>query len=819
MLDTLGHDLRYSLRQLRRRPGFTAVALLTLALGIGASVAIFGSVYAVLLRPLPFQNAGRTYVLWNAYGGGGPSRAVLSPAEFADYGERLASADAIAAMRDTRLNLTGSGEPRQVVGLMASPDLFGLLGVRPALGRDFTRADGATSGSGPAGAGSVAILSHALWAERFGSDPSVVGRSLQLDGRTVTVVGVMPAGVRFPEAPSFQLSAAPDLWLPMDWKARRSESRGDQYLDVVVRAKPGAGPAALAADVARVGRSFQQRFPDRYGPRVHWQPEAVPLRDQIVGDVRPALLLLLGAVGLVLLIACANVAALQMARAVDREPEVALRAALGAGAGRIARQLLTESGVLAAAGSLTAIPVALWALRAIAAFGPADVPGLREARLGLPELAFAVVVCGLTSLLTGVVPALRAGRTDLRGILDRRGRGTTAPGLVRGGLAMGEVTLAVVLLVAAGLLFRSLGQLRSVDPGFRAPGVLTFRLAAPANRYGTRADQATLFDRILSRLRALPGVTAAAAVDPLPLSGQGWSGSFVVAGRPVPPGEPGPHAELSRVTPGYLSAMGIPLVSGRDLARSDGPDAQEAVLVDRELAERYWPGRSALGERIAFDDDSDTPTFTVVGVVGHVRRAGPADPGEPQIYIPFRQHPFSRMSVVVRTTGDPRRLEPAVRSAVHDVDPDLPVSNLVPLRELERAATAQPRFDLWLVAAFSVAGLLLAALGIYGVMASVVAARRREVGVRLALGARPADELGRVFVHAARLAGPGLVAGLVLAAALSRLARSLLFEVSPGDPLIYLAAAGIVLTAAALAVWIPARRATRVDPISVLREA
>ncbi len=811
------NDVKLALRKLRRSPGFTLVAVLTLAVGIGATVAIFGSVYAVLLRPLPFEHAGRTYVLWNSYGSA-PQYAhfSISPAEFADDRDRLRSVDALAAMRATRLNLTGGGEPRQLVGLETSPDLFRLLGVRPALGRDFGPGD-ADAGSGAPAPG-VAILSHALWAERFGSDRRVIGRTIHLDGRAVTVVGVMPRGVRFPEAPSFQLQGAPDLWLPVDWAARRGQPRGNQYLDVVARVKPGLGRDALDADLSRLADDFRQRFPDRYGQAVGWHPLAVSLRDQAVGDVRPALLLLLGAVGLVLLIACANVAALQLARAVDRRPELALRAALGARSGRLARQLLVESAVLAVLGVAAALPVAAWGLRAVAAWGPQDVPGLRNAGLSLPVLLFATGICVASALLAGSAPALGARRTDLRSVLGRRGRSAIGPGAGRTVLAAAEVGLAVVLLVGAGLLFRSLQRLGSVDLGVRPPGVLAFRLSAPETRYAEPAEQADLYDRVLARLRALPGVRAAAAVDPLPLGGGDWSGSFVIPGRPVPPGQPGPHAEISRVTPDALEALGIPLLAGRDLRGTDGPDVGRVALVDRRLADRYWPGRSAVGQRLAFDDGPDAPAYTVVGVVGHVHRGGPEDVGEPQIYIDFDQRPFYRMSVVVRTEGDPRRLEPAVRSAVRDVDPDLPVADLMPMTALERAATARQRFDLWLVGAFSVAGLLLAAVGIYGVIASMVAARRREMGVRIAMGARPAQVLGRVFVRAGRMVAPGVVGGLAASAVLARLARGLLFQVSPADPTIYLAASTVVASVLVLAVVLPARRAMRTDPMTVLRE-
>ncbi|HKK08064.1 MAG TPA: FtsX-like permease family protein, partial [Gemmatimonadota bacterium] len=599
---------------------------------------------------------------------------------------------------------------------------------------------------------------------------------------------------------------------------RRGESRGDQYLDVVARLKPGRGADALQADLARAGRSFRERFPDRYGEAVGWSPLAVALRDQVVGDVRPALLLLLGAVGLVLLIACANVAALQLARALDRRPEIALRAALGARSGRIARQLLAESAVLAVLGVAAALPVAAWGLRAVAAWGPRDVPGLRAAGLSFPVLLFATGVCVASALLAGAAPALGARRTDLRSVLGRRGGSAVGPGAGRALLGGTEVGLAVVLLVGAGLLFRSLEKLRSVDLGVRPRGALTFRLSAPESRYPEPADQADLYDRVLARMRALPGVRAAAAVDPLPLAGEGWSGSFYVKGRPVPPGQPGPHAEISRVTPGTLDALGIPLLSGRGFRATDPPDGGRVALVDRRLADRYWPGRDAVGRRIAFDDGADAPAYTVVGVVGHVRRAGPEDAGEPQVYIDFDQRPFSRMSVVVRTDGDPRRLEPAVRSAVSEVDPDLPVSDLMPMTQLERAATARQRFDLWLVGAFSAAGLLLAAVGIYGVIASMVAARRREMGLRLAMGARPIQVLGRVFARAGRVVAPGLAAGLALSAVLARLARGLLFQVSPADPIVYLGAAGVVAAVLVVAVALPARRAMRVDPMTVLRE-
>ncbi len=815
----LRHELRqdagFALRLLRNNPLFTTIALITLAVGVGANTAIFSVVKAVLLQALPYRHAERAVVIWNSYEQAGLEHAAIAPAEFADFLEQRRAFDGMAAVSRQPMNLIGEGEPEQLMGYAVSPNLFDLLGTRPQLGRGFSAEDGKE------GAEKVVLLSHGLWRRRFGGDPAVVGRVINAGGRPRTVIGVMPAGVRFPDAPLDFLNQRGELWVPYSWEQARAEDRGDQYLGVIARLRPGTGIEQARADLDAIAARFRRQFPDRYAGSFRWRLVAVPLRDQMVGDVRPALLILLGAVALVLLIACVNVANLLLTRGAVRQRELAMRGALGAGRGRLVRQLLTESTLLSLAGGALGVLLAWWGVRVLVRLDPGDIPRLDGVRIDGAVLAFSLGVSALTGLVFGLAPALRQSRFDLRGALQSGGRGTTGDRRhrrFRNALVMAEVAMAFVVLVQAGLLVRSFAALQRVDPGFHGEGVLSMRISLPRSKYDS-PEKLTAFHRDLqSRVATIPGVRQASAVYPVPMSGEGWSGSFIVEGQPVPPGQPEPHAEYAVAMPGYFRTMGIGLRAGREFTGHDDAGAPEVVIVDELLARRYWPGRPAVGKRINVIGRDEGVWATVVGVAAHVRNAGPQEEGEPQIYLPYLQRPQGPLFVVARAAGEPAALAPALRRAVRAVDPDQPIADLQTMRQRMDAAVARQRFNMLLLSLFAAVALVLAVVGLYGMMAGLVSQRVNEIGIRLALGGRPLDALRLILGEGVLIVLAGLIVGLAGAAALSRMVAGLLFSTAATDPLTYGAIAALVMLVALAASYVPARRATRIDPLAALRD-
>ena len=801
-MESFIHDVRYSLRRLRQAPGFALVAVATLALGIGANAAIFSAVNAVLLRPLPYSEADRLVVVNQVWKG---KPVVVSPQNFLDFERDAKSFDALAVFDTDGATLTGRGEPVQLATAETSATLFDVLRVAPALGRGFR------AGENEPGQNRVVVLSQGLWRERFGSDPAAVGQDLILDGVPHTIVGVAPASFDFPRGRS--------LWRPLSYDTMfRTQSRGAWYLSAIGRLRAGTSTESARAEAATLGARLAAAYPDAnegVGLTVR------RLHEAMVGKVRTPLLVLLGAVGLVLLIACANVANLILSRTAGRQGELAVRSAMGAGRGRLVRQLVTEASVLGALGAAAGLMVAAWGGDLILALQPRDVPRLDEIRLDRVVVAFTVACASLTTVVFGSIPALVATRRSSAVALREGGRGLLSGrgGRVRRGLAVGEMALAVTLLAGAGLLLRSFSQLSQVDPGFQSDSALVFRLSLPASRYPEGPARVLFQGRVLEALGAIPGAQSAAATMGVPLRGFGFNFSFTVDGRSdVPPAQQ-PLLETRVVTASYFRTLGIPVVKGRGFAETDDASAPNVVVISREAARRHFPGEDPIGQRIrlGWGPPTDGAGGTVVGVVGNVKESGLDEEHLAEIYIPYAQKPVKGMDVVLRTSVPPLSLATAVRSVVHDLDPDLPVARLETLSQIVAVSIAQPRFYTTLLTAFAGTALFLAALGLFGVISVGVSQRTREIGVRMALGARTEDVLRLVLREAATLALVGIAVGLVLALALSRALGTLLFDVSPTDPLTFAAAPLVLLLTALVAASLPARRAAHVDPIEALR--
>jgi predicted permease len=806
----LGHDLRFAARVLRRQPGFTAVVLVTLMLGIGANTAIFTVVDAALLRPLPYHAPERLVHLWETRRGDPADRTEASYPDFLDWRSQAKTFAAIEGYDETNLTVAADvGEPLMLDGVRVTPGFFTMLGVRPILGRAFVPGD-ATADGAP-----VVVLSHAYWQQRLGGDPHVVGRSLTLDRRRYSIVGVLPASFHFAPVDDAE------FWLPLETTSPRITQRYNHWLNVVARLAPGVTPAAAQADLSVVMRRLAAQYHETNAGR---GAAVIPLRDEIIGPVRTTLLVLFGAVGCVLLVACVNVAGLMLVRSAARGREIAVRSAVGADRGRIVRQLLAESALLALAGGVLGAATAQLGVRSILAVLPPEVtsgmPYLQNLRVDGVVLSYAAALALVAGLLSGLAPALVVSRPSVTELLRRGGRGGsggTRP-RVRGALVTAQIALTMVLLVAAGLMTRSLTELLRVDAGFEADHVLTARIALSGAAYEASERQQQFFETLVQRVRALPGVRAAGAVRNLPLAG-GGTNTFRVEGRPEPDPASRPEATMRGVAGDYFRAMGIRLVTGRVFTSSDGANTQPVLLVSAGLARRLFddPTR-AVGQRLRFYAFPES-AWTVVGVVGDVR-TGPLDASAPPtIYYTHLQGAENRMSIVARTTGDPTALASSLRRAAQSLDPSIAVYDV---RTMEQQVARSPavfarRLPLRLVGAFAVAALALAVIGIYGLIAYTVAHRTQELGIRIALGAGRANILALVVREGAVLAALGVTVGLVVALWATRLLGSLLYGVGAADPPTYVAVATILGAVALAASYVPARRAARVDPMVALR--
>jgi putative ABC transport system permease protein len=810
MLGDFGQDIRYGLRVLWKNPGFTAVAVVALALGIGANSAIFSVVNAVLLRPLPYKDPDRLVMVWEENSKSGYPKDTPAAANFVDWRDQNQVFEGMAAVAEQDFNLTGSGEPVRLTGRRVSAELFPLLGVAPHAGRTFGPEEDRP------GAGKVVVLSHGLWQRRFGADRTLIGRTLNLNGEPHTVVGVMPAHFRFP-------TRSDELWVPIAFTPEQAANRGRHYLEVVARLKQGVTVERAQAEMSTIAARLQQQHPEQntgLGAAVE------PMHEHLVGDIRPALLVLLGAVGFVLLVACANVANLLLARAATRQKEIAVRTALGASRLRLIRQFLTESVLLAALGGVLGLLLAVWGVSLLGAFVPDDISQVKDIGVDARVLGFTLVVSLLTGLVFGLAPATQASNFNLNETLKEGGRDSSSGSRgkrIRGLLVVTEVAVSLVLLIGAGLLINSFLRLRSVDPGFKVDNLLTMSVVLPRERYPNFERRTSFYTDLLARVQSLPGVRSAAVTSWIPLAAtQGDSIGVSAEGHPDPlPGQgKRPSVATRVVSPQYFRTMGIQLLGGREFEEGrDRTDSPVVVLVSEAFARRFWPNESAVGKRVNPGDPNDPADwYEVVGVVRDVRQFELAAEPKPQMYFTYTQAGvFLPRHLVVSTDADPLAVAGAVRSAVWEVDREQPVSDISTMREVLSESLARERFSMMLLGVFAALALLLAAVGLYGVMSYTVAQRTREIGLRMALGAQRGDVLRLVVGQGLKLVLAGVALGLVAAVALTRLMKSLLYGVSATDPATLVTISLVLVAVAVVASYIPARRATRVDPLTALR--
>jgi putative ABC transport system permease protein len=803
-METLLQDLRYSIRMLLKKPSFTAIAILALAIGIGANTAIFSVVNAILLRPLPYKNFERISMIWMDNPKLGVSEDWHSYPNYVDFKEQNQVYEDMAAFNTRSFNLTGAGDPVRILGVWNSASLFSVLGVEPALGQVFTEAEEEP------GKDLVVVLSDGLWKSRFGRDPGIVGQQISMNGVNRTVLGIMPASFTFPEKNT-------DVWIPIPVTPQRKQARSAISYKAVGRLKPSVTIGQAREDMGAIAKRLDDQFSQSgYGINL------VLLRDQETKGVKAALLVLLGAVGFVLLIACANVANLLLARAAIREKEIAIRLALGAGRRRVIRQLLTESMVLGFAGGAAGLLLAIWGLAALIALSPADVPHLDQTRMDIRVLAFTLAVSLLTGLLFGLVPALQASKPDLNDALKEGGRGAGG-GVrairVRNLLVVSEIALSLVLLVGAGLLIRSFVRLQQFELGFNPEHLLTMRVQLPGSKYREGKQVAAFYQQLMERLEAVPGVQSAGAISSIFLDDTPNSTNFTIEGRPVPVGAESIEVPLDAVTTSYFKVMGIPLLEGREFDEHDVPTSPPVAIINQTFARRFFPNEDPIGKRYVYGGPGpdNNSWITIVGVVGDMRRTGFDRPVRPETFLPQGQNPDYGLTIVARTNGDPAALAGALRNEVWAIDKDQSVYDIKTMGQVLSEMLSQRRFNMLLLGIFAVVALTLAAVGIYGVMSYAVAERTHEIGLRMALGAQTADVLGLIVRQGMLLAVTGLVVGLVASFGLTRLMTSLLYGVSATDPLTFIAIP-VVLTGVALgACLIPARRAIKVDPMVALR--
>jgi putative ABC transport system permease protein len=802
---TLLHDVRFAFRLLAKSPGFTAIAVLTLALGIGANTAIFSVVNGVLLRPLPFRDPSRLVLIAEK-----SSFPVISTSyeNYLDWRDQSHSFESMEATRGGAITLTGAGDPERLNVRMVTAGLFSLLGINAHLGRTFLLEEDHAGGT------PVALLSYGLWQRRFGGAQDIIGKAINLDSQPYTVVGVLPSG--------FQIFQPADVFLPfMPWAKTLPDDRNwHPGIIPLARLKPGVSREQARVEMVGITKRLEQQYPDY---NTGTSADVVGLQDQIVQNSRPALLLLLGAASFVLLIACVNVANLLLARAASRGREVAIRTTLGAGRARVIRQLLTESVLLSLAGGLLGVLMASAALGSLLKLAAGSVP--QGAPIGLDPwvLAFTAGVSLFTGLLFGIVPAMRTAKLDLREALNEGSRGSTAgQHRLRGALVAMEIALAMLLLVGSGLLLRSFSRLQEVPPGFQPDHLLVADIPLSLTAYAKPGDRYQFFDRLVERARALPGVRSAAAASFLPVSGGGSIIHFNITGRPPKSPHEFVAAGYRTITPNYLETLGVPLLQGRLFTRADNEKSPAVVVINATMVHTFFPNENPLGKRLQLGalPEQTVPTMEIVGVVGDVRPGLGIDP-QAEMYLPYRQAdlilPVFQLSVVMRTAGDPALQTAALRSALVEIDPNQPLVRVRTMEENMATTVAQPRFRAWLIGIFAALALVLAAVGVYGVMSYTVTQRTSEIGVRVTMGAQPQDVFRIIVGEGVRLALLGVGIGLVAALALTRLLRSFLFGISAYDPLTFIGVSLILTLVAVAASYFPARRATLVDPLVALR--
>jgi putative ABC transport system permease protein len=801
-------DVRYGLRMLAKNPGFTCIAVLALALGIGANTAIFSVVDAILLKPLPYKNPDQLVVIWeNATHLGFPKN-TPSPANFLDWRQQSSVFTGMAAFAERSFNLTGVGEPERLDGRRVSANLFDLLGVKALIGRTFV-ADEDKPGT------KVAIINESLWKRRFGSDPAVIGRALTLNGESYTVVGVVPRSVRLPAFGNWR----DQVWVPLAFSSEEAANRGDHFLEVIARMKPGVTLQKARTEMQTIAARLAQEYPKfnlRIGSVVN------PLSEEIVGDMKPALLILLGAVAFVLLISCANVANLLLARAAARQKEIALRLALGADRARLTKQLLVESLLLSLIGGGVGLGLAYLGLEILTRFIPQDLAQAENIAIDGKVLLFTLLIAVVTGLLFGLAPASQASHFNLNDTLKEGGRDSgagTRGKRLRSSLVIAEVAVSFILLIGAGLLINSFLHLRNLDPGFRVDHLLALNVDLSEVKYPDNARRTAFFDEIVRRVQALPGVRSVAVAGNLPFTYNGDSMGIAVEGIPDPSPDEWPDVIYRAVGPGYFGTMGIPLLRGRDFNEHDTMSSTMTVVVSEKTAQHYWPNDNPIGKRLKpGSTTSQGPWRTVIGVVKDVRQNDFIAEPKMQMYLDYRQlTSLTPNALVIRTAVDPLSLAGSVRNAIWAVDKDQTVANIDSMGNIVAGAIARQRFSMLLLAVFAGLALVLAAVGIYGVMSYSVAQQTREIGIRIALGAKRSNVLGMTLTQGLRLIGAGLLLGLVGALLLTRVMSSLLFGISATDPLTFLGISLVLLAVALLATYLPALRATKVDPMIALR--
>ncbi|HEY2801981.1 MAG TPA: ABC transporter permease [Chthoniobacterales bacterium] len=803
-------DLRFALRQLFKSRSFSFIAILTLALGIGANSAIFTIVHAVFLERLPYRNADRVVAIWETNAARAGQSNVVGPANFLRWKERTTSFENLAAYAETRANLTGSAQPEELIAQNVTAEFFDALGVQPFLGRAFTAAESADEHA------SVVILTHELWTRRFGADPSIVGRVIQLNGKPQTIIGVMPPGVRLFMKTGSLVDKPADFWWPyaLGPEARAPHGR---YLSVIGRLKPGVTLQKAQTEMNTIAASLTKELPEF---DTGWGVRVLPLREELSGALRPALLLLSGAVAFVLLIACANVANLLLARGAARRHELAIRSALGATRLQIIRQLLMESLLLGICGGLLSLLVAEWSLTFLQKLSPVDLTNIGQLSLRYPVLIFTGAISLLTALGCGMVAAWSGSRPDVQQALvegSRQMGGSIRHRRLRHAFVVAEIALAVVLLVGAGLMLRSFAAMREVDPGFDPSHVLTMRLQLPRAKYPDDAARTRFFRELTARVSQLPGVKAVGDVSYLPMAGLGAATDFNIEGQP--PSAPG-QEKTTAVTVcdnGFFRALKIPLLRGRLFTEQEMQEQRNVVLINETFARRYFPNENPIGQRVAIEMNDPVVPTEIIGIIGDTQSVDLLTPAKAHAFWPHPQLPYNLMTLTVRTAGDPASLAPSVEAQVHALDKDQPVSDVRTMEQWVARSLAQTRFSSLLLMGFAGLALILAAVGIYGVMSYAVNQRTSEIGLRIAIGAEGKDILKMIVVDGARLAGAGLTIGLLLAIALSRTLSSLLFQTLAADPLTYAVVILVLGAVALLASYLPARRAARVDPLVALR--
>jgi putative ABC transport system permease protein len=810
-LEILWHDIRFGTRMLGKNPGFTIVAVLTLAIGIGANTAIFSVVNATLIRPLPYPNASRVVMVWETRLPDQKKQNVTSPATFLNWQEHNSVFEQIAGVFNGTAVLTGGGTPEQLAEQSATPNFFSVLGASAFMGRGFV-----PSQDGKPGADSVVILSFELWQRRFGSNPNILGSTITLDDKPRTVIGVMPRGFQFFVKQQSFSQKPPEVWVPLTFEAKTRVSHG-RWLQAVGLLRPSITLPQAQASMTGLATRLEAEDP---ASMKNWGVNLVPLRTQLVGDVETGLRLLLAAVGLVLLIACANVATLFLARATARKHEIAIRMALGAAKLRVVRQILTESCLIAVLGAAAGLLLAIWSTRALKSLAPPNLIPLEGVQIDLPVLAFTGAIALLTGLLFGTVPAVQAARTAPREPLQEGGRGGVGDAhrsWARRVFVVAEIALALILLAGSGLLIRSFSRLMAVDPGFESKNILTAQVQIPDSKYKSDQQKTEFFDQLLTRLRQLPGVRSVSADAFLPFAGIIAGTGVDVEGRPVLPIAEKTVIDITLIEPQFFETMGIPVLRGRTFTDREGVELQHKVVISETMAAQLWPNEDPIGKHVTIYMKRENVPSEVIGVVGDVRHAGLDADTHPTAYWPYPELAFSFMIVVMRTDGDPMALAPALRQTVWSLDKNQPVADIHSMNDLLSASLARTRFATVIMATFAGMALLLAVLGIYGVVTYNVEERTREFGIRLALGAPRSGVLGMVLKQGIALVVVGVVIGTAAALALTRVLVSLLFGTKADDPVTFVMVVFVLSSVALAASYLAARRAIKLDPIAALR--